>query len=189
MRVASAKTEIARSRLAPIREKPFATSQAAAARANRASASTGERERVVPESPVGRELGGGNEQHGGGGARRHHGGREAVDGRRPFDRGGALAPETAQLAVGLERRRPATSLEPRLPVLNEARQQRRQHDAADDLRYPAVTCPRSPDHPEARCGQEHDDECDQVGDVRAEPTALQPPRVHCPTSATFVTGR
>ena len=133
--VASTKTEIARSRLAPISEKPFATSQAAAASGEpRQREQPGQRERVVPKSPVGREPRGRDEQHGGGGARRDHRRREPVDGRRSLDGDGALAPEAAQLAVGLERRRPAATLQPRLPVLDEAGQQRREQHAADHLR-------------------------------------------------------
>ena len=100
---------------------------------------------------------------------------EPVDDARALDLDRALAPEPAQFAVGLKRRRPAPSLQPGLPVLDEPRQERRKEDPAGEL--DGRSRARSSD--QARFGgrQQHQDERDQVRDVGAEASSLQPPRV------------
>ena len=114
-----------------------------------------EHERVVADAPVGRVGGDRDEQHGDRDARRGDRGREPVDDRRPLDVDRALAPQPAQLAVRLERRRPAAALQPRLPVLDEPGQKRRERDAADELdggRRGGRA--RSSDHPDPRGGEQ-----------------------------------
>ncbi len=132
---ASTKTAIVRSRLAPISANPFATSHE-----RRGDGEPGEREqpregeRVVADAQVRRVGPERHEQYGGRDAGRRDRRRETVDEPGTLDVHGALAPQAAKLAVRLERRRPAPALEPRLPVLDEPRQERRQRDAARHLR-------------------------------------------------------
>ena len=59
--------------------------------------------------------------------------REPVHDPGAFDVDRALAPEPPQFPVRLQRRRPAASLQPRLPVLDQPRKERRQQDPADEL--------------------------------------------------------
>jgi hypothetical protein len=92
-----------------------------------------QRQRVVTDAERRGMLRDGDEQHRGGDGRRDHARREPVDERRSLHRDGALVPEPSQLAVRLQGRRPAPTLESRLPVLHEPRQQRREGDAAREL--------------------------------------------------------
>ena len=66
-------------------------------------------------------------------------------------------------------------------MLDEAGKQRREQDAARDLRG-AATLPSPAVHPitPTREAEQDDDERDQVADVRAEAAALQPARVAAP---------
>ena len=101
-------------------------------------------------------------------------GSEPVDERRALDGDRGLAPQASQVAVRLERRRPASTLKPSLPVLYQAGQQRSRGDATAHLshgRHDVVR--RHPISPEPRGGQQHDDSQNQVGDVRRKPPALQ----------------
>ena len=82
-------------------------------------------ERVVTEAPVRRSLGRRYDRDGRderGGSER---GRDAVHGGRVLGRHRALAPEPAQLAIRLERRRALAPLQARLPVLHQSGQERR----------------------------------------------------------------
>ena len=130
IRPASTKTEIVRSRLAPISAKPLATSHEAAASGEAGEREQpGEREHVVAEPPVRRARCDRDEQDRSDEARRDERRGEPVDGGRALDIDAALAPQPPQLAVGLKRARAAAALEPRLPVLDEAGQKRREQRA------------------------------------------------------------
>ncbi len=92
-----------------------------------------EHERVVAEPQRRRDLGDWDDEDAadecGGRDRRH----EPVDLTCSFRVDCALAPEPAQLAIGLQRCRAAPSLQACLPMLDEPREQRGERDATDDL--------------------------------------------------------
>ena len=150
----------------------------------------GQRESVVADAEARRGRRGRNEEHGGAHRGRDEHGGEQVDERRALDVDAALAPQAAELAVRLERARPAPALEPRLGLLGEPDQQRGEGDAADDLDGTAdeLTGPSS-DRPDPDREEQRDDEADQVRDVGSEPAALQPPRPCGREERAVVTGR
>ena len=170
---------IVRSRLAPISAKPFATSHEAAASANRASASrpsSASASWPTPSDGAGRRRARAAPRRATAAAATA--GREPVDDGGALDRDGALAPQPAQLPVRLQRRRAAPSLQPRLPVLHEPGQKRRQHEAADDLNDARRALPRrSSDHAQLRARQQRRRRARSGTTTYVpEPTALQPPR-------------
>ena len=93
----------------------------------------GEHESIVTYAEVGRSGGDGHEQDRRCHRRHHDHGRRAVDQRAAFDIDRALAPEPAQLAVGLQRSRSATALQAGLGLLCQADEQGRCCHASANL--------------------------------------------------------
>ena len=135
---ASTNTDSVRSRLAPCSAKPLDVSQAAAQTASRARArspASASASWPTPNPGAAPATGTSRIAAPSRGRDEHRG--EPVDERRPLDVDAALTPQPAELAVRLQRPRPAPTLQARLGLLREADQERRERDAADDLHRPA----------------------------------------------------
>ena len=127
---ASRKTESVRSRLAPISEKPLPVSQARSCeRETRQGEQPHHHKRIPADAEIRGAGGHGNEEDGDAHRASNDEGSEPVDERRALDGDRGLAPQASQVAVRLERRRPASTLKPSLPVLYQAGQQRSRGDA------------------------------------------------------------